>query len=119
MLPLHPISIQTQQIMIRCMDLTTLDLDILALGRLYSVSNAKNKNNKNKYNQDNPDPNIETGLLNEGNGELGTVRARNIKTIDGISERGNLLVYTFDITSRSLKENTSRSSEEIEIVLMP
>ena len=91
------------------MDLTTLDLDILALGRLYSVSNAKNKNNKNKYNQDNSDPKIEVGLLNEGNGELGAVRARNIKTIDGISERGNLLVYTFDITSRSLKENTSRS----------
>ena len=101
------------------MDLTTLDLDILALGRLYSVSNAKNKNNNNnKYNQDNSDPKIEIGLLNEGNGELGTVRARNINAIDGISEGGNLLVSTFDSTSRSLKENTSRSSEEIELVLM-
>ena len=101
------------------MDLTTLDLDILALGRLYSVDNAKNKNNNNnKYNQDNSDPKIEVGLLNEGNGELGAVRARNINAIDGISEGGNLLVSTFDSTSRSLKENTSRSSEEIELVLM-
>ena len=92
------------------MDLTTLDLDNLALGGLHSVSNAKNKNNKNnKYSLDNSDPNIETGLLNEENGELGAVRARNINAIDGISEGGNLLVYTFDITSRSLKENTSRS----------
>ena len=92
------------------MDLTALDIDNLAHCGLYSVSNAKNKNNNNnKYNQDNPDPNIETGLLNEGNGELGAVRVRNTKTIDGISEGGNLLVYTFDITSRSLKENTSRS----------
>ncbi len=91
------------------MDLTTLDLDNLALGGLHSVSNAKNKNNNNnKYNQDNSDSKIEIGLLNEGNGELGTVRARNINAIDGISERGNLLVSTFDITSRSLKDNTSR-----------
>ncbi len=92
------------------MNLTALDIDNLAHCGLYSVSNAKNKNNNNnKYNQDNSDPKIEVGLFNEENGELGAVRARNINAIDGVSERGNLLVYTFDITSRSLKENTSRS----------
>ena len=92
------------------MDLTTLDLDSLAHSGLYFVSNAKDKNNNNnKYNQDNSDPKIEIGLLNEGNGELGTVRARNIKTIDGISEEGNLLVSNVDSTSRSLKKDTSRS----------
>ena len=83
----------------------------LVLLGLHSVSDAENEDGNNDDDKDshhNPDPNIETGLLNEGEGESGTMRTSDIGAGDSVSEGGNFIVSTVDSTGRSLKKDTSR-----------